>query len=240
MTATHVFAVRARSAPAKSARSWFDPAYHTRRVAHQGHPVRPRPVRLIRVMHSGSETDPGARNLDQLMVATAAGDRSAFSRLYDSTSPRVFGLVRRLLVDAAQAEEVTQDVFLEAWQTAARFDPERGNAVSWLLTLAHRRAVDRVRASQAARDRDLKAGVRELGVPVDEVSEAAEVRVEHERVSRAFASLSDAQRQCIALAYYDGYSQSEIAARLEVPLGTVKTRLRDGMIRLREVLGVTS
>jgi RNA polymerase sigma-70 factor (ECF subfamily) len=186
--------------------------------------------------------DPGVRSrtLEALLVATASGDRGAFSDLYDQTASRVFGLVRRLLVDASQAEEVTQDVFLEIWQTSARFDPARGNAVAWLLTLAHRRAVDRVRASQAAHDRDLRIGVRDLDVPVDEVAEAAEVRIEHERVSHAFAELSDVQRECLTLAYYEGCSQSEISARLDVPLGTVKTRLRDGMIRLREVLGVTT
>lgn len=186
------------------------------------------------------DADSRPRTLEQLLVAIASGDRGAFSQLYDQTAPRVFGLVRRLLVDSAQAEEVTQDVFLETWQTAARFDPARGNAVAWLLTLAHRRAVDRVRSAQAARDRDLKAGVRDLGVPVDDVAEAAEVRIEHERVSAAFSGLSEAQRECISLAYYEGCTQSEIAAKLQVPLGTVKTRLRDGMIRLREVLGVTS
>jgi RNA polymerase sigma-70 factor (ECF subfamily) len=186
--------------------------------------------------------DPGVRSrtLEALLVATASGDRGAFSDLYDQTASRVFGLVRRLLVDASQAEEVTQDVFLEIWQTSARFDPARGNAVAWLLTLAHRRAVDRVRASQAAHDRDLRIGVRDLDVPVDEVAEAAEVRIEHERVSHAFAELSDVQRECLTLAYYEGCSQSEISVRLDVPLGTVKTRLRDGMIRLREVLGVTT
>lgn len=181
---------------------------------------------------------PRARTVDELFVATAAGDRAAFSELYDQTAPRVFGLVRRLLVDSAQAEEVTQDVYLEAWQTAARFDPARGSTLTWLLTLAHRRAVDRVRASQASRERDFKAGVRDLDVPVDEVSEAVEVRIEHERVAEALAGLTDVQRECLSLAYYDGCSQSEIAARLDVPLGTVKTRLRDGMIRLRELLGV--
>ncbi len=192
------------------------------------------------VDRGNQDPDSRPRTLEQLLVATASGDRGAFSLLYDQTAPRVFGLVRRLLVDAAQAEEVTQDVFLEIWQTATRFDPERGNAVAWLLTLAHRRAVDRVRSAQASRERDLKAGARDLAVPVDDVAEAAEVRIEHERVNAAFGDLSEAQRECIALAYYGGCTQSEIAAKLQVPLGTVKTRLRDGMIRLREVLGVTT
>jgi RNA polymerase sigma-70 factor (ECF subfamily) len=180
-----------------------------------------------------------AADLDELLVASSTGDRAAFSALYDQTAPRVFGLVRRLLVDPAQAEEVTQDVFLEVWQTAGRFDPARGKAIAWLLTLTHRRAVDRIRASQAARDRDLRVGVRDLAIPVDEVAEAVEVRVEHERVSAVFTQLSEAQRRCISLAYYDGLTQAEIATELGVPIGTVKTRLRDGLIRLRMLLGVT-
>ncbi|WP_350348772.1 ECF RNA polymerase sigma factor SigK [Agromyces sp. G08B096] len=192
------------------------------------------------MVDGGGQREPLVRTLEELLVATAGGDRDAFSRLYDETAPRVFGLVRRLLVDAAQAEEVTQDVFLEAWQSAARFDPARGAAVTWLLTLAHRRAVDRVRSAQAARDRDLRVGARDLDVPVDGVAEEAEIAVEHERVAGALAGLSAAQRECLSLAYYDGCSQSEIAARLGVPLGTVKTRLRDGMIRLRDLLGVTT
>ncbi|MFE5670283.1 ECF RNA polymerase sigma factor SigK [Agromyces sp. NPDC056523] len=195
---------------------------------------------LDSVVDTGEPAETSSTTLDALLIATAAGDRGAFSRLYDETAPRVYGLVRRVLVDAAQAEEVTQDVFLEAWQTAARFDPARGAAAAWLLTLAHRRAVDRVRSVHAARERDLRTGIRDVDVPVDEVAEAAEIAVEHDRVRGALAELGPAQRECLALAYYGGFTQSEIAARLGLPLGTVKTRLRDGMIRLRELLGVTT
>jgi RNA polymerase sigma-70 factor, ECF subfamily len=177
---------------------------------------------------------------EQLLARVGTGDRAAFGALYDATAARVFGLVRRLVVDPAQAEEVTQDVYLEIWQTAPRFDPARGSAVTWMFTLAHRRAVDRIRASQASRDRDLRVGARDLDVPVDTVAEAVEVRVEHERVHGALRELSELQRECVSLAYYGGLSQREIAERLEVPLGTVKTRLRDGMIRLRSALGVTT
>ena len=152
----------------------------------------------------------------------------------------MFGLVRRLVVDPAQAEEVTQDVYLEVWQTAPRFDPTRGSAISWMFTLAHRRAVDRVRSAQSARGRDLRIGARDIDVPVDTVAESAEVRIEHERAHEALAGLSEQQRECVALAYYGGLTQAEIAERLGVPLGTVKTRLRDGMIRLRRLLGVTA
>jgi RNA polymerase sigma-70 factor, ECF subfamily len=197
---------------------------------------------LERVADSGGELaapEPGSTP-DDLLARVGGGDREAFGALYDATSARIFGLVRRLLVDPAQAEEVTQDVYLEIWQTAPRFDPGRGSAVAWMFTLAHRRAVDRIRSAQAARDRDVRIGTRDLDVPVDIVAEAAETRVEHERVKGALRDLSELQRECVALAYYGGMSQSEIAARLGVPLGTVKTRLRDGMIRLRAALGVTT
>jgi len=177
---------------------------------------------------------------DALLARVGGGDREAFGALYDATAARIFGLVRRLVVDQAQAEEVTQDVYLEIWQTAARFDASRGNALAWMFTLAHRRAVDRIRSSQASRDRDLRVGVRDVGVPVDTVAEAAETRIEHERVQGALGELSALQRECVSLAYYGGLTQTEIADRLDVPLGTVKTRLRDGMVRLRTVLGVTT
>ncbi|MCD2441794.1 sigma-70 family RNA polymerase sigma factor [Agromyces sp. SYSU K20354] len=189
---------------------------------------------------SGAGAPASAPTPDELLARVGAGDREAFAALYDVTAPRVFGLVRRLVVDPAQAEEVTQDVYLEIWQTAPRFDPARGSALAWMFTLAHRRAVDRIRAAQAAHDRDLRIGARDLDVPADTVAETVEVRVEHERVHEALADLTQLQRECVALAYYDGLTQREIAERLEVPLGTVKTRLRDGMIRLRSALGVTT
>ncbi|MGR0319113.1 ECF RNA polymerase sigma factor SigK [Agromyces sp. ZXT2-3] len=181
-----------------------------------------------------------APTLDDLLVATGSGDRAAFGDLYDRTAARIFGLVRRVVIDPAQAEEVAQDVFLEVWQTAPRFDPGRGSAISWMFTLAHRRAVDRVRSAQSARDRDARIGARDLDVPVDSVAEAVEVRLDHERARVALAELSDLQRECVTLAYYGGLTQSEIAERLDVPLGTVKTRMRDGLIRLRRVMGVSA
>jgi RNA polymerase sigma-70 factor (ECF subfamily) len=188
----------------------------------------------------GDRTSASRPTIDELLALVGRGDRVAFGALYDETAPRLFGLIRRLVVDPAQAEEVTQDVYLEIWQSAARFDAARGNALSWMFTMAHRRAVDRIRSAQAARDRDLRIGARDLDVPVDTVAEAAETSVEHERVQGALGELSDLQRECVALAYYGGLTQSEIAERLQVPLGTVKTRLRDGMIRLRTALGVTT
>ena len=178
--------------------------------------------------------------LQQLVERVGRGDRLAFGELYDAMAPRVLGLVTRLLRDPAQSEEVAQEIFLEIWQTSSRFDPSRGGAATWILTMTHRRAVDRVRASQASRDRDVRVGIRDLDVDIDHVAESVEVRVEHERVERAMARLTDMQRQAIALSYYGGYSNSEVATILSVPIGTIKTRIRDGMIRLRDELGVTS
>ena len=177
---------------------------------------------------------------EQRLARIGAGDKQAFAELYDATAPRVFGLIKRLLVDPAQAEEVTQEVYLEIWQTASRYRPERGSAISWMLTMAHRRAVDRIRASQASRDRDAKVGIREYDREYDAVAEHVELSIEGQRVKRALGGLTELQRQAVELAYFGGLSHSEIAARLHVPLGTVKTRIRDGMIRLRDALGVTS
>ena len=175
-----------------------------------------------------------------LLVRVADGDQRAFSELYDLMASRMLGLVRHVLKDHAQSEEVVQEVLLEVWQTASRFDPNKGKAVTWMLTMAHRRAIDRVRSAQASRDRDTKIGIRDLGREVDTVSESAEISIEHKRVEKAMARLSDLQRQAVELAYYGGYTQSEVAEMLNIPLGTVKTRLRDGLIRLRTELGVAS
>ncbi|WP_025159504.1 ECF RNA polymerase sigma factor SigK [Leifsonia aquatica] len=183
--------------------------------------------------------DAAAPDLDALLVRTATGDQQAFSAFYDHTAPRVLGLIRRVLVDGAQSEEVAQEVFLETWQSASRFDPNKGRAMTWVMTMAHRRAIDRIRASQASRDRDTAVGIRDLPTAYDQVAETVEVRMESERVEVAMATLSEAQRQAITLAYFGGLSQSEVAAELGIPLGTAKTRLRDAMIRLREELGVT-
>jgi RNA polymerase sigma-70 factor (ECF subfamily) len=188
----------------------------------------------------GSESVRLPPSKEELLGRVAEGDQKAFAELYDEISPRVFGLIRRLLVDHSQSEEVTQEVFLEIWQNAARYEPSKGGALPWILTMAHRRAVDRIRASQASRDRDLKIGVRDFVAEYDDVSETVEVTIEHERVKEAMSQLTELQRQAVTLAYYGGYSHSEVSEMLKVPIGTVKTRLRDGMIRLRDELGVAS
>ena len=177
---------------------------------------------------------------EDLLGRVAQGDRTAFAELYDRSAPRVFGLVKRLLRDHAQSEEVTQEIFLEIWMSATRYDMSKGSAVAWMLTMAHRRAVDRVRASQASRDRDVRIGIRDFAPEYDSVSESVEVVIESERVKEAMKRLTALQRQAVQLAYFGGYSHSEVSEMLKVPIGTVKTRLRDGMIRLRDELGVAS
>lgn len=199
---------------------------------------------LVHVVIDGVDVpEDGADSIDhagELLLRVAGGDQAAFARLYDMLSPRAFGLILRVLVDRSQSEEVLQEVFLEIWQSAARFAPNKGQGRSWVLTIAHRRAVDRVRSAQASTDRDVRAGFRDIDVAHDGVAEEVELRIEGQRVSEALATLPDPQREAITLAYFGGYSQSEIAALVGAPLGTIKTRMRDGLSRLRVEMGVTS
>ncbi len=174
-----------------------------------------------------------------LMGAVARGDKDAFATLYDRFVDQVYGLIRKVLRDPAQSEEVAQEVFVDVWRTARRYDPDRGAVATWLMTLAHRRAVDRVRSEQSARRRDEHVGQREPRV-FDSVAEAVETTLEHEQVRRALGQLTDLQREAIELAYYGGNSYRDVAELLGTPLGTVKTRMRDGLVRLRDALGVTA
>ncbi|MFL4477524.1 ECF RNA polymerase sigma factor SigK [Paeniglutamicibacter sp. ORCA_105] len=186
----------------------------------------------------GGTEQTSAPTTEELMLRIAAGNESAFEELYDRLSPQVFGLVRRILKDQAQSEEVTQEVFVEAWQQASRYDSARGKAITWLLTLAHRRAVDRVRASQASKDRDLRQGIKEFQASYDDVEETAIQHDESRRVIQALERLSETQRDAIQLAYFGGYTHIEVAELLRIPVGTAKTRIRDGMNKLRDLMGV--
>jgi len=180
----------------------------------------------------------GAVGLADLLRQSALGDQTAFARLYDETSSRVFGLVLRVVRDPAQSEEVTQEVFLQVWRTASRYDETKGSALSWLMTLAHRRAVDRVRSAEAAGRQDTTFHQRGLQVAHDTTAEAAEASIEARRVRSALGELTDAQRQALELAYFGGYTHTEVASMLDLPVGTAKTRIRDGLIRLRDAMGV--
>ena len=189
----------------------------------------------------GPGTPPGtddAAQLARLLARSSRGDEEAFAHLYDRTSARVFGLARRVVRDPAQAEEVAQEAYLEIWRQSARFDAERGAALAWMLTIVHRRAVDRVRSAESSRERDTRYAAVGDGPEHDVVEEAVTATLESARVRRALASLTAVQREAITLAYYGGYTYREVSELLDVPLGTVKTRMRDGLVRLRDTLGV--
>lgn len=174
-----------------------------------------------------------------LLRRAGRGDQAAFGELYDALSPLVHGVVLKVVRDPAQAQEVAQEVFVELWRLAARFDGTKGSAQSWAATLAHRRAIDRVRSEQATRnrqDRDANLAVREHDVVAAEV----ESSLDQARVRRALTQLSDVQREAVELAYFGGHTYREVAVLLEVAEGTVKSRIRDGLIRLRDELGGVS
>ena len=175
---------------------------------------------------------------EHLIRRVAAGDESAFCELYDLVVGSVLGVVTRVVRNRAQSEEVTQEVLIEVWRRAAHYSPERGSVHAWVLTIAHRRAVDRVRSEQSATDREQRVAQLEIERPFDQVAEATVAALDRERVRHCLAALTDLQRQSVVLAYYNGYTYREVADVLNSPLGTVKTRLRDGLIRMRDCLGV--
>ena len=179
----------------------------------------------------------GERDLDDLLVHVARGDSDAFEAVYDRLVGPVYGVIRRVLRDPSQSEEVTQEVLLEVWRTAIRFDPAVGGAATWVMTIAHRRAIDRVRSITAAAGREQRTA--EVHTPHDEVAEAVEASLDRERVRRCLDGLTEVQRESITLAYYGGYTYRQVADRLKVTLGAIKTRIRDGLIRMRDCLGVS-
>jgi RNA polymerase sigma-70 factor (ECF subfamily) len=174
--------------------------------------------------------------VEHALLGSARGDAQAFATLYDLVAPAVYGLVRRILRDRAQSDEVMQEVMLEVWRLAPRFDPQRGSASAWIMTIAHRRAVDRVRSEVAERGRLERAGSQAPTAGAS-VQEDVVDDLDRQRVRSALTGLTDVQRSSIELAYFGGLTQTEIAALLDIPLGTVKTRIRDGLIRLRDALG---
>jgi RNA polymerase sigma-70 factor (ECF subfamily) len=192
-----------------------------------------RPDRLASVPEPAAAAD-----AETLLRAVARGDEAAFTRLYELVAPRVYGLARRVVRDPAQAEEVAQEALVEVWRTASRFDPARGSATAWVFTITHRRAVDRVRSEQAALDRVQRMAPEATQTPADEVVEQATARLQRQQVRRCIKTLTDLQREAITLAYYGGYTYQQVAQLLGAGLPTVKTRMRDGLIRLRDCLGV--
>ncbi len=178
----------------------------------------------------------GAAKSEDLLVATASGDEAAFEVLVGRIRPQALRVARGVVRDPAMAEEVAQEVLTEVWQKADRFDPDRGTVVGWVATLARRRGVDRVRSEQAGRNRDDRVARRNQERDFDVVADEVEVRLEHWQVRRALADLSDRQREAIELAYFGGHTYRDVARVLGIPEGTAKSRLRDGLLRLRESL----
>ncbi|MGW0046887.1 ECF RNA polymerase sigma factor SigK [Nocardia cyriacigeorgica] len=176
------------------------------------------------------------RRLEEYLRGIAAGDRAAFTELYRSTHDRVFGLALRIVRRPAAAEEITQEVYLYVWNAADKYDERLASPIGWLMMITHRRAVDRVRVESSSATRDLTFGQRNLGREHDTVAEAVGQRFEERAVIECLGTLTDRQRETVALAYYGGRTYAEVADYLGIPLSTVKTRIRDGLKRLQSCL----
>jgi len=187
-----------------------------------------------------NQPHPAQPDLGELLRACGRGDETAFARLYDATSTRVVGLALRVVRDRAQAEEVAQEAFLDIWKNSGRFDQGLGSPLGWMLTIVHRKAVDRVRSAEAATRRDTTYHQQNQPVDHDSTAEAATASLEARRVRQALGDLTQVQREALELAYFGGYTHTEVATMLQLPVGTAKTRIRDGLIRLRDTMGVGS
>jgi RNA polymerase sigma-70 factor (ECF subfamily) len=177
---------------------------------------------------------PGKDDLDRLLAAAARGEHGAFDLVYEQLSGPIYGVIRTVVRDPGQAEEVAQEVLLEIWRTSVRYDPGKGSAATWATMIARRRAIDRVRSSAAAAARERRTAMAE--VPWDQIGETVEATVGHERLRRCLAGLSDLQREAIMLAFYSGHTYAEVAGMLGIPVGTAKARIRDALIKLRDCL----
>jgi RNA polymerase sigma-70 factor (ECF subfamily) len=184
----------------------------------------------------GRETE--AAHLVELMALSARGHEEAFAELYDLTSQRVYGIILRVLRSPDHAAEVMQEVYVEVWRQSARYSSTKGSVIAWMTTMAHRRAVDRVRSVSSEVARDERYALHRGDREIDQVWDGVEQRLDVERVRKGMASLTPIQREALTLAYFGGYTQSQVAQLLKLPLGTVKTRIRDGLIGLRDALGV--
>jgi RNA polymerase sigma-70 factor (ECF subfamily) len=178
-------------------------------------------------------------DLDVLLRQVAQRDVDAFAALYDRTRSRVYGMVTRVLRDPGYSEETTQDIYLQVWRSAGSYDPEAGSPMAWLLTLAHRRAVDRVRSEEAASQRESRYGAASVDPPVDHVADSVILLDERRRVVECMGSLSDLQREAIQLAYYEGLTYVQVSERLSANLATIKSRMRDGIRGLKNCLGMS-
>ncbi|XAS66233.1 ECF RNA polymerase sigma factor SigK [Micrococcaceae bacterium Sec5.7] len=179
------------------------------------------------------------QRLAGLLDRIAAGDRSAFAEFYQLTSHRVFGMARRVLIDPELSEDATQEVFLQVWKNAAKFDRQAGSPLAWLMTISHRRAVDKVRSSQSSTDREARYGASSQDIDHDSVSDEVGSRLEAEAVVRCLETLTETQQESVRLAYYGGLTYREVAEKVDAALPTVKSRIRDGLIRLKTCLGVS-
>jgi RNA polymerase sigma-70 factor (ECF subfamily) len=193
---------------------------------------------LARRVSTPSSATEVTTTLEELVVAVASGDRTAYSQLYDEIADTVYGLAKKVVVDPSRAQEIAQDVLFEIWEKADRFDRDRGSAITWIAVMTRRRAIDVVRSAESSRNREQRA-TKDPGSHPDPVGEGIIDTEERNRVRRAMASLTDLQREALELAFFQDLSHTQVAEALGAPLGTVKTRIRDGLKRLSVEMGGT-